>query len=61
MSLSETISLIQTRTRQFAKRQNTWFRNLAECSALAVSGNESPREIAERLVQVGQSVHPAGQ
>ena len=61
LELSETISLIQTRTRQFAKRQHTWFRNLAECNALKVSGSESPRGIAERLVQAGQPVHPAGQ
>jgi tRNA dimethylallyltransferase len=61
MSLAETIALIQTRTRQFAKRQHTWFRNLAECTALKVTGSESPREIAERLVQVGESAHPAGQ
>jgi tRNA dimethylallyltransferase len=30
-SLEETIGLIQTRTRQFAKRQLTWFRNLSGC------------------------------
>ena len=28
---AETVSLIQTRTRQFAKRQLTWFRRLARC------------------------------
>ncbi len=30
-SLDETIALIQTHTRQFAKRQRTWFRAMAEC------------------------------
>jgi tRNA dimethylallyltransferase len=30
-SLEEAIECIQTRTRQFAKRQLTWFRNLPEC------------------------------
>jgi tRNA dimethylallyltransferase len=30
-SLEETIVRVQTRTRQFAKRQLTWFRHLAEC------------------------------
>jgi len=29
--LEETIARIQTRTRQFAKRQLTWFRNMPEC------------------------------
>ena len=30
-SLAETIALIQLHTRQFAKRQRTWFRSLPEC------------------------------
>ncbi len=30
-SLAETIALVQIRSRQFAKRQLTWFRNLPEC------------------------------
>jgi tRNA dimethylallyltransferase len=30
-SLEETVALVQTRTRQFAKRQVTWFRHLPEC------------------------------
>ena len=49
-ALSETIALIQTRTRQFAKRQHTWFKNLVECAAIAIEGNETPAEIAERVV-----------
>jgi tRNA dimethylallyltransferase len=47
--LADSIALIQTRTRQFAKRQHTWFRNLAECTALEIRGSETPREIAERI------------
>lgn len=31
MTLPETIEVIQMRTRQFAKRQMTWFRNLSGC------------------------------
>lgn len=45
-------ALIQTRTRQFAKRQHTWFRNLEECHAIPIEGHESPDEIARRIVQV---------
>jgi tRNA dimethylallyltransferase len=30
-TLPETVEIIQTRTRQFAKRQMTWFRNLSGC------------------------------
>jgi tRNA dimethylallyltransferase len=61
-TLSEAITLIQTRTRQFAKRQHTWFRNLVECSAVAITGAETPREIAKRvyLLQSEKPAQPAG-
>ncbi|MGE5191024.1 MAG: tRNA (adenosine(37)-N6)-dimethylallyltransferase MiaA [Deltaproteobacteria bacterium] len=52
LTLSETVALIQTRTRQFAKRQHTWFRNLVECTAVEITGSETPREIAERVFQM---------
>jgi tRNA dimethylallyltransferase len=51
-SLEETIERIQTRTRQFAKRQHTWFRHLEECRAIEISGNEMPAELAERIMQL---------
>jgi tRNA dimethylallyltransferase len=47
--LEETILLIQTRTRQFAKRQHTWFRNLEECQPLRISGEENVTEVVARL------------
>ena len=37
-TLPETIERIQTRSRQFAKRQLTWFRQLPQCQPLAVTG-----------------------
>lgn len=49
LTLEATIATLQTRTRQFAKRQHTWFRNLSECRAVPIVGTESPSEIAERL------------
>ena len=51
-SLPETIAKIQLRTRQFAKRQHTWFKNLVECTAIQIDGHETPREIAERIVDL---------
>src|SRR5579863_8128177 len=51
VSLPESIALIQTRTRQFAKRQHTWFKNLVECNPIAISGSESPIEIAQCLAR----------
>lgn len=50
----ELIDLIQTRTRQFAKRQHTWFRNLEECVPIPMTGQESVAELSGRLL----SAHP---
>lgn len=50
-SFAETVESIQTRTRQFAKRQHTWFRNLEECRPLPITGTESPSEIAASIVR----------
>ena len=49
LSLPATIETLQTRTRQFAKRQHTWFKNLPECRAFPINGGESPTEIADAL------------
>ena len=50
-SLDETIERIQARTRQFAKRQATWFRGLEEVESVPVSADEHPEELAERLAK----------
>lgn len=57
-STGDMTALIQARTRQFAKRQHTWFRNLPECTALEITGAETPREIAARVMQAGPSLSP---
>ncbi|MBW3541862.1 MAG: tRNA (adenosine(37)-N6)-dimethylallyltransferase MiaA [Planctomycetes bacterium] len=51
-SLAAAVELIQRRTRQFAKRQHTWFRNLIECRPIEMTGDESPAELAARVMQV---------
>jgi tRNA dimethylallyltransferase len=48
-TLSETIERIQARSRQFAKRQATWFRGLEEVKGFPVDPDENPEAIAERL------------
>lgn len=50
-SLPETVVQIQTRSRQFAKRQATWFRGLEEVRAFRIGPDEDPEAIARRLVQ----------
>ncbi len=48
--LPTTISLVKTHTRQFAKRQGTWFRSLAECQFVPLADPLDPREVAERIM-----------
>ena len=47
--------LIQTRTRQFAKRQHTWFRNLEECHPVTITGMEHPSELAEIVLRIAEA------
>ena len=53
-NLPETIELVKTRTRQFAKRQLTWFRSLSECRWLPMSPD------ADRSAQVEAIMQAAG-
>jgi hypothetical protein len=38
LGLDETVALVKTRTRQMARRQQTWLRALPECRTIEVSG-----------------------
>ena len=53
LSLAAAVEQIKISTRQFAKRQHTWFRNLEECSPLAITGLESPEMIADKIQTLG--------
>lgn len=48
--LAATVQRVKTHTRQFAKRQGTWFRSLSECRFVPVSAAQDPAEIAARIV-----------
>jgi tRNA dimethylallyltransferase len=50
-SLPETIELVKTRTRQFAKRQMTWFRGQMELTWLNLEQSESADVIKDRLLR----------
>lgn len=56
LDLDFTIHRTKTRTRQFAKRQITWFRSLSECRWLARSHGQAARELAETIVASGLDV-----
>jgi tRNA dimethylallyltransferase len=45
--LPQTVDLVKLRTRQFAKRQMTWFRSLSECRR--VDGGEDPEAVAKKI------------
>ena len=47
----ETIELVKVRTRQFAKRQTTWFRGQLDLDWLEVGAAETPQAIVERILQ----------
>lgn len=49
MSLEKTVESIQTRSRQFAKRQVTWFRHLPGCDP--VSGELTSGELRRKMEQ----------
>lgn len=49
------VELIKTRTRQFAKRQLTWFRNLEECRALELSGDQPAADVADMILRMSES------
>jgi tRNA dimethylallyltransferase len=48
--LEAAIELIKTRSRQFAKRQHTWFRNLEECRSIQLDPEEELESLANRLL-----------
>jgi tRNA dimethylallyltransferase len=50
-SLTETIELVKVRTRQFAKRQMTWFRRQAVLHWLELLPADKPVYVAERIYQ----------
>ncbi|HEY5912721.1 MAG TPA: tRNA (adenosine(37)-N6)-dimethylallyltransferase MiaA [Verrucomicrobiae bacterium] len=50
-SLPETVELVKIRTRQFAKRQMTWFRNQLRVRWLHLDAADSPPDTAAKLAR----------
>ena len=48
-TLGKTVALVKTRTRQFAKRQLTWFRHQARVEWIRVAADEETETFVERL------------
>jgi len=53
-SRSETIELVKVRTRQFAKRQLTWFRRHAHAEWLELTADGSPEKVVGRIAPLLQ-------
>jgi len=53
--LSETIEKVKARTRQFARRQETWFRGLSECTFVPLTESDSPQKVADQVAELGLS------
>ena len=53
--LEVAVEQIKTGTRQFAKRQYTWFRNLEECISVPLKQNSNAVDLADVLVAMGES------
>ncbi|WP_254510562.1 tRNA (adenosine(37)-N6)-dimethylallyltransferase MiaA [Anatilimnocola floriformis] len=49
VSIGQCIDFVKIRTRQFAKRQETWFRSLSECTPVALDVDHSPAQVAEQI------------
>ena len=54
-SLEATITLVKLRTRQFAKRQMTWFRHQAQLTWIHLKPEEDLAEVAERIARNWQA------
>jgi tRNA dimethylallyltransferase len=52
--LTETIALVKIRTRQFAKRQMTWFRRQLPVTWIEVGATERADDVAERVLKVAR-------
>ena len=50
--LPETIQRVCAKTRQFARRQETWFRSLRECTIIAMEGEMNDAKIARKIVEM---------
>jgi len=46
------IDRVKARTRQFARRQETWFRALSECRFVPLTANLAPGDVAEQILSL---------
>jgi tRNA dimethylallyltransferase len=49
-ALAACIDRVKARTRQFARRQETWFRALSECTFVPMTGHASAEQVADSIL-----------
>jgi len=49
-ALADCVERVKARTRQFARRQETWFRSLSECTLTPMQGDVSPEAAAHTIL-----------
>jgi tRNA dimethylallyltransferase len=57
VSIAQCVDFVKIRTRQFAKRQETWFRSLSECTFVPIDVDHSPAQVAEAIVNLRAKAH----
>ena len=60
LSLAGCIERVKSRTRQFARRQETWFRSLSECRPIEMNDSQSPAAVAEHIVDAAKQAANGG-
>ncbi len=53
--LSDAIERVIIRTRQFARRQETWFRSLSECRRIEQMGVANPTETVDAMIALAEA------
>ena len=53
--LSDAIERVTIRTRQFARRQETWFRSLSECRRIEQMGVANPTETVDAMIALAEA------
>lgn len=57
-NLAATIEAVKARTRQFARHQETWFRNLSECRFVPQQENRCAEQVADQILQLARKEPP---
>jgi tRNA dimethylallyltransferase len=52
------IARVKARTHQFARRQETWFRSLSECTPVPMQKPIEPATVAESIATIGSHHGP---